>query len=1010
MALTATFAADFTQFTASLNKANVQLTVFDRAAKNATRGLTREIESVSGQKIAVEAARMVEAINRVGGVSKLTETELRRLTNTLNEAANKAGRLGEALPPSIAKMRAEITQLGPATTAATKGMGSLGSIVGRLGPLLPVTSIAGAGAALIGMGKAALDSAGRIRDLATRTGFSTEAIQRMQAVANQTSTSLEAFTKSATTLGVNIANGTIKARDAVKDLGLSYVQLASLKPEDQFHAVIAALEKEENVAKRNAIGRALFGRQWDEIAAGIAQGYTDVANAASVSTDAQIKALDRAGDAWQKFKDGIGAGVRSIMGNIVLMAESLGTGLTNLTDQERQLIAVTKKNGGDMQAVIDQIQRAHARTTDIVLNAATAQGAAQRNYVKELAEVEKKIRSLDPAQKAQLDAALKLTGATEELGDAFNLTEAELRLYQASVRGSAQATKEYSRDTDKAAEAQKKFLESVKATTPILTAFLAPLKTGMKDAGKELQNIANGLEGNGDLISRSLNEAALATKAADDAFMEWAKTNGVLITSIEDTREGIEEATEATRAWQDNISTLASAFVQMSHVSDGALGTVAGGIARVLTALDTAIGSVKSFRDGFSQFKEGNVFAGVLGMATGVAGMVGAVASLLKGWFGVSKAVQQSRNELEGFQEILRGTLTETQRATLKGWQQDIVAISKAYVMMGRTVKEAEAAAAAMWDTDNPERSRRAIEEINRVLRESARLFDEAKESAGELFGDITNLAGDAGGIPDFLRPYIDQMEELGLLTKEQARTLRDLGDSGATNWAKVKEAADKYGVRLESLGTAFNAQRIIGDATGIINAFDMITKAGGDVGGVLFDMQEEISKVVQDALKFGTEIPENMKPWIEELKRAGFLVDEHGEKIEDLGAIKYGEKIKTEAEKSREAFEKIVEKIQELIDKITGPLMDALGDIPRDIRIKAGVDYDSGTLPPPRDDVAHTTGASSALGGRVSAALARSSSAGGGVYHVHVDVDGRQVTQVVIDRLGNRLSLLGGR
>ena len=126
-----------------------------------------------------------------------------------------------------------------------------------------------------------------------------------------------------------------------------------------------------------------------------------------------------------------------------------------------------------------------------------------------------------------------------------------------------------------------------------------------------------------------------------------------------------------------------------------------------------------------------------------------------------------------------------------------------------------------------------------------------------------------------------------------------------------------------------------------IINAFNLIVDAGGDVGGVLFDMQDEISKVVADSKKFGTTIPENMKPWIEELQRAGLLVDENGEKITDLGGIKYGEKIKTEAEKTREAFEKIIDRIQELIDKITGPLADAFDRIPNEKRVRIVVDTD---------------------------------------------------------------------
>ena len=89
MPLQATFAADFQQFTQSLRDASVQLQVFDRATKTATRDLKREVESFSGQNLATEAARMAEAISRVGGTSKLTESELARARGVVEQYTEK---------------------------------------------------------------------------------------------------------------------------------------------------------------------------------------------------------------------------------------------------------------------------------------------------------------------------------------------------------------------------------------------------------------------------------------------------------------------------------------------------------------------------------------------------------------------------------------------------------------------------------------------------------------------------------------------------------------------------------------------------------------------------------------------------------------------------------------------------------------------------------------------------------------------------------------------------------
>ena len=195
--------------------------------------------------------------------------------------------------------------------------------------------------------------------------------------------------------------------------------------------------------------------------------------------------------------------------------------------------------------------------------------------------------------------------------------------------------------------------------------------------------------------------------------------------------------------------------------------------------------------------------------------------------------------------------------------------------------------------------------------------------------------------------------------------------------------------MRLESLGQPFNAQRIGADAASIINAFTAITNAGGDVGGVLFDMQDEISKVVQDSAKFGTTIPANMKPWIEELIRAGLLVDENGQLITDMGRIQFGDEITTEAEKTRKAFEGITEAIRELIRTINS--------IPAIPGMSGGGGGGGGTSYSPTEP------------GPV-AAMTAGAGGGGNTFNVPIQVDGRTIADVVIDQMGNRLSVRGAR
>lgn len=161
MPLTATFAADLSQFTRSLSQAQVELQVFDRATRTATRNLTRELENFSGQKVAAEAARMVEAVERVGGASKLTVAEQQRVNRVLEEATEKFRRLGIEAPKAMLDLAA-------ATRQAERPLISVSNILTGMvaGATAAVTSrLLSAGQALVGFGVESLARGAQITAL-----------------------------------------------------------------------------------------------------------------------------------------------------------------------------------------------------------------------------------------------------------------------------------------------------------------------------------------------------------------------------------------------------------------------------------------------------------------------------------------------------------------------------------------------------------------------------------------------------------------------------------------------------------------------------------------------------------------------------------------------------------------------------------------------------------------------------------------------------------------------------
>lgn len=160
---------------------------------------------------------------------------------------------------------------------------------------------------------------------------------------------------------------------------------------------------------------------------------------------------------------------------------------------------------------------------------------------------------------------------------------------------------------------------------------------------------------------------------------------------------------------------------------------------------------------------------------------------------------------------------------------------------------------------------------------------------------------------------------------------IADLQKSTVVDFGKMADIAKKYGVGLEGLGPKFQAAQIGASAQGIIDDFDTLNRGLGDVDEALTVMRKPINDIVNDSLKFKTAIPENFRPWVEQLSKTHQLIDENGKEIEDLTDIKFGAPVATE-------FQKVTDKIVELTLKLDD-LIKALGNI-KPVQIDVGYNY----------------------------------------------------------------------
>lgn len=140
----------------------------------------------------------------------------------------------------------------------------------------------------------------------------------------------------------------------------------------------------------------------------------------------------------------------------------------------------------------------------------------------------------------------------------------------------------------------------------------------------------------------------------------------------------------------------------------------------------------------------------------------------------------------------------------------------------------------------------------------------------------------------------------------------------------KLQAAIEKYGFTIDEMGPKWRQQQLTEQAQGLIEDFTVLTASGIDANVVLTKMGGSIQDFVSMALKTGSEVPEAMRPMLQQMVDMGTLTDENGNKITDLGSsgIKFSMTLS-------EGFQKVVDKLDVLIRKITGDLTDGLNDIP---------------------------------------------------------------------------------
>ena len=223
--------------------------------------------------------------------------------------------------------------------------------------------------------------------------------------------------------------------------------------------------------------------------------------------------------------------------------------------------------------------------------------------------------------------------------------------------------------------------------------------------------------------------------------------------------------------------------------------------------------------------------------------------------------------------------------------------------------------------------------EISQVFEQFSTKDFIALQKEADKFGISMEKALTAKTMKDFgaaVDEVNTKLQEMNAIQSE----IDYLTEQTTVGFDQMSAVAKEFGLDVNALGPAFQQASADKEIQKIIDALAIMEKGGADMNGVLDGMQDEISKVVQDSLKFGTTIPENMRPWIAKLAESGKLVDENGKSISDIEGLKFGDKMESQ-------MDKLVRKLDELISKLAG-VKAGFDDTKASADGLAGVDYGS--------------------------------------------------------------------
>jgi TP901 family phage tail tape measure protein len=369
-ALTATLRADITQFEKAITTAETKISGLSRSTTQVNNELKKFGNEFGGATLIRQANLMVKAVDDIGGVTKLTTAEQKKLSGSVDEALAKYRALGQEVPPSLVKISTELGHIKKAEDDARRSAEALGAAQKRAAEEAAkaqadfANNIQNVGSGLTKVG--AVLTAGLTVPIVAGFGLSVKAAKDFEsAFANVIKTvdglDVDNFGK----LNNEAQKLRGEIRNLAKELPIAVEDLSNIAAiGGQFGVSRAALlDFTETVAK---LGVAVDGISSDEAAASLAQigKIAGVTEGEFNNLASSVVALGNAGNSTEgailemskRFASagtaaGLSAaeiaGVSAALSNVGVDAEAGGTALSKTFNE---MSAAVAKGGKDLEA------------------------------------------------------------------------------------------------------------------------------------------------------------------------------------------------------------------------------------------------------------------------------------------------------------------------------------------------------------------------------------------------------------------------------------------------------------------------------------------------------------------------------------------------------------------------------------------------------------------------------------------------------------------------------------